>query len=227
MILRWLQSAYHHLIHQDENQWPDVPADVARKRSRILVIDDAAFPYQKLFSRDGYSVAKWNDIRDLNQIERGEFDIILLDIHGVGLRDSADQGLGVLRHIRTACPAQLVIAYSGADFSLRYQEFFDMADARLAKTDDYVKFKEKVDELLKERFSLQHYVKRADRLLQLRGVAGKEYEPAIIEAILSKNPNLLRTKLSNNPKVSAESTATILSIVDSAISILVSLKTGA
>ncbi len=33
------------------------------KRARLLVIDDADFPYLSLFERDGYTMEKWADVK--------------------------------------------------------------------------------------------------------------------------------------------------------------------
>jgi CheY-like chemotaxis protein len=95
-------------------QWPTVAFDEMKKRARLLVIDDNDFPYQSLFDRDGYTLDKWNDVDDLSKIESGYFDIILLDLQGVGIAQSAEQGLGVLKHIRRKNPCQILIAYSNA-----------------------------------------------------------------------------------------------------------------
>lgn len=149
-------------------KWPDLSRDQIVQRARILVIDDHEFPYRKLFQRDGYSVDKWNKVSDLSALEGGKYDLILLDLIGVGLKESADQGLGVLRHIRSAAPGQLVVAYSNADHPLSSQPFFDLADGVLAKTADYVDFKRVVDELLEKRFSLGFHVERIEK-------AGAEY----------------------------------------------------
>lgn len=120
-------------------------AEVVR-RARILVIDDGAFPYKQLFERDGYTIQQWPDVTDLPALETGEFDLILLDLVGVGLAESADEGFGLLRHIRQTSSAQIVIAYSNADLSLKYQPFFRDADAVLHMTKtDYVEFKRTVD----------------------------------------------------------------------------------
>jgi hypothetical protein len=86
--------------------------------------------------------------------------VILLDLLGVGRSESADEGLGLLKHIRTARPAQIVVAYSNADWPVKYQPFFRMADAVLQKTEDYVEFKRIVDELLQDRFALGFYLSR-------------------------------------------------------------------
>ena len=123
-----------------------------RKRARLLIVDDGDFFYLALFRKDGYNIEKWNDVTDLPKLESGYYDIVLLDIQGIGKKQSKDQGMGILRHLKKACPAQIVVAYSNADFSLKYKEFFDLADKVLAKQADYVDFKRAVDELLGSRF---------------------------------------------------------------------------
>lgn len=128
--------------------WPTPSAEDLRRRARIVVIDDSPFPYAALFKRDGYTVDVWRDVNDLSKLENGYYDLILLDIQGVGSKQSADQGFGILRHLKDANPTQLIVAFSNADWSLKYKPFFDGADAVLPKSADYVDFKRSVDTLL-------------------------------------------------------------------------------
>lgn len=148
-----------------KRDWPAMPFEEIKKRSKILVIDDSDFAYLPLFEKDGYTVEKWDDIVDLPRLESGYYDLILLDIQGVGRDRSAEQGLGILRHLHAVNPAQIVIAYSNADWSLKYQEFFALANATLAKSGDYVEFKRTVDRLLKDRFSLAYYLQKIEALV--------------------------------------------------------------
>src|SRR5271154_4025408 len=102
-----------------------MPFEEIKKRARLLVIDDSDFPYAELFKRDGYAIEQWRDVEDLSKLENGTFDLIMLDVQGVGKEISpSEQGLGVLHHIREVAATQVVIAFSSADFSLKYQEFF-------------------------------------------------------------------------------------------------------
>lgn len=175
--------------------WPEPSADDIRKRSRILVIDDGDFPYLKLFRRDGYTIEKWPDVKDLPSLENGEFDVILLDLQGVGKSLSADQGPGVLGHIRQVNPAQIVVAYSNAEWSLDYQQFFESADAVLHKSkDDYVQFKRTVDGLLEDRFDLGFYLDRVGREVSETPV-GTEIVERARKAILQRNPASLKRYL--------------------------------
>lgn len=197
--------------------WPALPFDEIKKRARLLVIDDQEFAYLKLFKVDGYTFDKWKDVDDLPKLENGYYDIVLLDIHGVGLAQSAEQGFGILKHLRKVSPAQIVVAYSNSDWSLKYQEFFDLADRKLAKGQDYVDFKRVVDELLRERFALSFYLKRIDGVL--KGRVPDEAEARLIaeRAILSRKPTKLHQYL--NPAVDADLLQTAMAVAQTAIAI--------
>ena len=131
-------------------------------------------------------------------LEQGAFDVILLDIHGVGQKESKEQGFGLLKHLRASSPAQVVIAYSNADWGLKYQEFFDMADAKLDKRADYVDFKRVVDQQLQRRFTLDFYL---ERILKVAGTTVSDsgrLRKVSSEAILSGNLERLERFLSTN-----------------------------
>jgi CheY-like chemotaxis protein len=174
------------MVFQKRSSWPRLDHAEIVRRSKILVIDDSEFPYMRLFRRDGYTVEKWNDVKELSQLETGEFDLILLDLYGVGARQSSDQGFGILEHIRKTNPAQLVIAYSNADWSLQYQPFFDNADAVLHKTKaDYTEFKRTVDALLDKRFSFDFYVERATLVLGDQASAAPKLKKRLARSVSS------------------------------------------
>src|SRR5215831_14575166 len=111
---------------------PDI--ETLRKRANILVIDDQALPAQTLFERDGYHFQRWPEIKNLSQLTDGHYEIILLDIQGVGLNESPElQGLGILRHIKQSNPAQMIIVYSAQSQRLSRRPLIDLADAVLDK----------------------------------------------------------------------------------------------
>lgn len=184
------------LIHT--KSWPKPDHAEIVKRSRILVIDDSDFPLLKLFERDGYTIEKWPDVTDLSKLENGSFDLILLDLFGVGLDQSSDQGLGILKHIREVNPAQIVIAYSSADWDVSYQPFFNEADAVLHKTkSDYYEFKRTVDKLLEQRFSPGFYVDRANEELAEYAVSNPKLVKRFKSAILGGDLDTFRAYLSS------------------------------
>jgi len=181
-----------------KKKWPQLKLEEIKKRARILVIDDNEFVYQSLFDKDGYTIDKWDDVDDLPKLEEGYFDIILLDIQGVGKRQSYEQGFGILKHLYEVCPTQIIVAYSNADFSLKYQSFFKMADATLAKSDDYVQFKRTVDKLLADRFSLGFYINRAENVVSQYINDTVKFRSLAEKAILSRNVKRVKTYLDQN-----------------------------
>jgi len=206
---------------RSRRRWPNPSFEEVVKRSRILVIDDKDFPYLPLFRRDGYSITKWNSVKSLAELENSTYDIILLDLHGVARHVSANDGLGVLEHIRTASPHQIVIAYSSEEFPLKYQKFFDMADEVLSKTADFTDFKRSVDNLLTQRFALGFYVDRAFETLgdEANGLPGfqKRFERAALTGDLDGLRAWLMKQLNDQEKVNrvvtlASAAATVASI---------------
>jgi hypothetical protein len=94
------------------------------------------------------------------------FDLILLDLHGVGLKESPEmQGLGILKHIKEQSPAQLVVAYTAQPWSASFHEFFHLADAVLEKDDEYLAFKGAVDSLLVRSFTPGYFISRMNSAL--------------------------------------------------------------
>jgi len=185
-----------------EALWPDLSLDTIIHRARILVIDDQEFPYRTLFKKDGFNVDKWNDVTRLQDLEQGKYDVILLDLQGIGRRLSTnDQGLGVLRHLKESNPDQVIVAYSNADWGVRYQPFFDLADAVLPKSADYLDFKRVVEECLQDYFDVNRYVSRFQTALAEVGFSQRK-SAKITRALLSTEDigpvkSVVRTKVTD------------------------------
>jgi len=201
-----------------KSKWPDLSIDEIRKRARVVVIDDAEFYYHSLFQKDGYTIDKWDDVTDLQKLEAGFYDIILLDIHGVGKTQSSDEGLGIIKHLKRVRPAQIIVAYSNADWPLKYKEFFDLADATLDKRGDYVDFKRKVDELLSARFSLGFYVDRIAEMLGDKAVDPEKLRSTTQKAILRRDPKILEKLLRAN-NVDLDAIRLVLQVAQTGIAI--------
>lgn len=199
-------------------KWPEIPFEEIRKRAKLLVVDDADFPYLALFKRDKYTIEHWRDIESLPSIERGDFDVVLLDINGVGRKHSADEGLGILRHLKADFPAQIVIAYSNNDWPLSTREFFDKADATLDKRADYVVFRETIDRQLRRRFSLEYYLDVIGLVSRARGDRATELRHIAEEAILSRDAEAFRNQI-GNWGMSTEQVTLAATLVQTAISI--------
>lgn len=139
------------------SEWPRPSQTDLTRLSQLLVIDDKEFEYVPLFERDGYHITVWDSVRNLQQLESGEFHVILLDMRGIGVKEVEFQGAGLIEHIKAVNPAQYVIAYSSQRFTLDYQRFFEQADDKIRKSEDYARFKRSVDSGLSYRFSEDYY----------------------------------------------------------------------
>jgi CheY-like chemotaxis protein len=137
-----------------------------RKNSRILVIDDQELPCQELLKRDGYDIERWAEVENLTKLTDGYFDILLLDINGVGLKESPKrQGLGILEHVKRSNPAQQVILYSSRPQSITQREVLLLADEVLDKKSEYVEYKTAIDRLLQTRFTEGYFISVMNREL--------------------------------------------------------------
>ncbi len=198
----------------------ELPFNEIRKRARILVIDDdeEAFPYG-LLQKEGYNVQYWSKIETLRDLENGEFDIIVLDIFGVAPAEmSTNDGLGVLEHLKKHNPAQLVIAYSGQKYDLSQANFWSLADDYLGKPSSLITCKEKIDALLREKFTPQHYWSTAVKLMQESGVNGKQlsgFEKKLVKSMLKKQSQPSKEMIAQTLAISHHSAATIWVLIQS------------
>jgi CheY-like chemotaxis protein len=167
-----------------------------RKKANILVIDDQTFPPERLFRRDGYHIKRWPKIENLSQLTDNFFDLVLLDLHGVGLAESPQRGgLGILQHIKQRSPTQLVIAYSAQPWNISNRDYFALADAVLDKGVDYVDFKEKVDELLLRRYSVGYFINKMNQELGDAAANAPKAVPKALRAIRTGSTQRLRRYL--------------------------------
>lgn len=166
-----------------------------RKRVKIVVIDDDenAFPTKKL-QEDGFTIEHWKNVKALDRLERGDFDIIVLDIGGVAIKLSASDGLGVLEHLKKMNPYQVVVAFSGQTFDLGKSKFFKMADDTLAKPVDVLKCVQVLDDLILAKFNISNLWENIVAILRKEKVSQatiNEIEQLLVQAIESKNISLL------------------------------------
>lgn len=160
---------------------PDI--EKVRKSSRVLVIDDHVFPAQKSFERDGYHFERWPDVKNLSQLTDGHWDVILLDIQGVGLKESPDlQGLGILRHVKRSNPAQAVIVYSAQKQLVSSSDYLALADAVFDKGQSYIEYKEKIDDLLLRHATPGYFIAAMNRELGESAVLVPRAVPKALKA---------------------------------------------
>ena len=164
--------------------------ETLKRLTRIVVVDDEpdSVPTEYLKS-NGYSVEYWPmlDAGTLARLERGEFDIILLDIQGIvpaGFSDTGN-GLGVLRRLKRVNPSQIVIACSGQSYTVDAMDFYRLADATLAKPISAIRAMETLDDLMRTRIGAGAYWDGVSAMLRDAGVASekiRQLEHAVADA---------------------------------------------
>lgn len=139
--------------------------DELRPGAKILVVDDKHFEWTTLL-RDsgGYEVTKRQDVSPalLADITKSRYDVVLLDLHGIGgaLGAGVEQGLGILRQIKEGNPAQIVVGYSAAAWSVGHSNSLrELADATFDKASgSFSEFQVTLDHQLLKSRQLHYYV---------------------------------------------------------------------
>jgi CheY-like chemotaxis protein len=151
--------------------------DEVRKRTRILVIDDDphSFPFETL-KREGYAIDHWPRVENLHVLEGGQYDIIFLDIQGVAQEYCAEDGLGILEHLKQVNPSQIVVAFSAHSYDLSKNRFWRLADDSLSKPVEAAKCKRLIDNLIESKRTPGHYWQAVAELLLRQGLDSKEIE---------------------------------------------------
>jgi len=149
-----------------------LPLATARRIAKIIVIDDdeQAFPYQ-LLQKEGFNVTYLQQIENLKDLESGEYDIIVLDIYGIAPKNvSATEGLGIIQHLKKYNPSQIIVAYSGVKYDPNQADFWKLADDYLGKPSPLITCKQKIDDLLANKFTVSYYWKFITDILSKEGV---------------------------------------------------------
>jgi len=158
------------------------------QRTRIVVIDDniAEFPIEVL-KKQGYSIDHWEDVEDLPKLEKGFYDIIVLDIGGIGqVLDSENEGVAVLKHLKNHNPAQIVVAYSGQSHEPARIPFFKLADQFVPKPASAITWKETLDDLMMSKLTVDYLWHGIERLLDHARVSERrrrKIETELVKAI--------------------------------------------
>lgn len=195
---------------------PTLDFEEARRRARILVVDDddEAFPV-KLLRGEGYNIQYWEAVENLKDIEQGEYDIIVLDIHGVAPSLDKREGLAVLEHIKHYNPAQIIIAYSAKKYDLKQGKFWKLADDFLGKPATALECKQKIDDLIKTRFSKEYYWSVLKEELKKHDVPDRKIsklEKQIVKSIKSKEEIDIQ-KLTKSLSISKDLVSIITNII--------------
>ncbi|MEC5386602.1 hypothetical protein VVD49_12770 [Uliginosibacterium sp. H3] len=160
-----------------------------KKRSKILVIDDLDFAFTDLFRKEGFTIDQWSDVENIDNVLDGRFDIILLDLNGVGKAYSeTEQGFYILKEIKEKNPSQLVIAYTNSSWNAGFFKFKDIADLLLDKQlSEFKDFRNSVLDLLRNKYRISSLLNEYRALVEKSGasVAGLD------EAVSSGSESLI------------------------------------
>ncbi len=164
-----------------------------KRRLRIVIIDDEDIFPLTLFKENGYTVEKWDKVEDYAKLESGFYDIIILDILGVGGHISDEDGFGVLESLKNYNPSQIIIAYSAHSYDLSKQKFWEMADESIQKPSQFLKMKEVIDNVITTKFNPKRYLEVLDKTLSVYNIRKKEkikYQHDYIKTLeQNKNPD--------------------------------------
>ncbi len=203
-----------------------LPIEEIKKQSKILFIDDEDVALISILRKENWIVDHWKDVQSLTRLESGEFDLIFLDIGGVGQQYSPEkEGFGILERIKSQNPSVLVVAYSGLEFDFSKSKFWELADGKLSKTLGAIDAIELMEGLLKEKFSGINLWKDAVTLLQEQEIPDREIKKMESELCRSKNEKTIKALLEKHIKKESK-LQNILGIIAKITMILKYLQNG-
>jgi len=89
---------------------------ISAKKLRILFVDDEELETPKALKTEGYDVEHWRDVENLDHLCDGRYQIILLDVRGIGEKYGGN-GLDILKYIATHNPLIYVCVFSAKPFT--------------------------------------------------------------------------------------------------------------
>ncbi|MGB8815661.1 MAG: hypothetical protein WCC74_00250 [Minisyncoccia bacterium] len=112
-----------------------------KKSTNILFVDDEDSSARLKIIRDaGWNVNQINEVTNFNSEDIKRADIIFMDYIGVGkVLTPTEEGIGLLKNIKSRYPEKFLIFYSGYAGFIPGHEFHKVADAWIDKhADTYV-----------------------------------------------------------------------------------------
>lgn len=156
---------------------PPSPLDQIKCFS-ILVVDDEVFPYVKQLKNDGFNIERVPDIKRYADIEQFQYEVLLLDVHGIGAGVGATHGgLDLIEYIKQKNPTQRVVSYTAAKWGVDEHDQMGKADAALSKSAGYAKFRSTIEQQFAALLEPDSYV---DPI----GLAGDDRERAMLAIAL-------------------------------------------
>lgn len=122
-----------------------------KRNCRVLFIDDQPIELVEDLRKEGFSIDQDFSGNDVHNIEKGYYDLIILDYHGVGKKYGKDDGLSLLKTIKRVNPAVYILAYTTRNLSPQQSaEFYTLTDGSLNKESGVGEAISRIEEALKE-----------------------------------------------------------------------------
>ena len=183
----------------------DLPSVGERKQYNIAIIDDQIFPLHEALRKHGFTITKFNDIQDIDELKA--YDIIVCDIRGVGLAfQSKFQGAHIVKEIHRKFTNKYLIVYSGSTFSVEYNKFFILSDKTVKKGTDLSEWVAILDTAIKDYVNPLKQWEKTRAFLQENEIDTKTLlllEQAYIKSILKKNEKYFKNALKSNKTIMA------------------------
>lgn len=115
--------------------------DEIKKKTQVLFVDDEDFSATlEIIRGAGWNARQINDITNFQSEEIKNSDIIFMDYIGVGkILTPKDEGIGLLKQLKSRYPEKFIIFYSGYAGYIPGHEFHSIVDAWIDKhADPYV-----------------------------------------------------------------------------------------
>ena len=194
-------------------------------KARIAVVDDEEVPLIDKLQKDGYNITKYADIIEIDSFIRKKYDVLVLDIQGVGKNIAGTkEGWGILSYLKHEYPHLVIIVFTGADWSItKVKELADVADLVIGKDLEYLDFKSKLDVAIKKAFSPNYHYDIEKKTIS-KEISNADTFNRLTEIVNKYGQNKEKTlkkvgKLTSNTKV-IESIDSYLSIVSSIFRLL-------
>jgi DNA-binding NtrC family response regulator len=197
----------------------------AKFKARIVFVDDEEVSHIKRLRNDGYNIAEFTDIENIDDFTRKKYHVLILDIQGVGQNISPkSEGWGILKYLKKECPNLVIIMFTGAEWSItKYKKEAEQADDFIGKDLEFLDFKSKLDEGIKKAFSPKfHYEIEKEKILkEIQNVTTINEIKSIIDNYGSDKKTALKKikKITSNETV-ISSVENLLSITESVLKLI-------
>jgi DNA-binding response OmpR family regulator len=135
-----------------------IPRDELVRHSRILIVDDEEPALKVDLEKEGFAVQWYADVDSalLRQIERMQYDLILLDFSGVGTSLGNQEGLDILKHVKRVAPAVVILSYTSKALKSKHADFYRLTDGVLPKDAGIGDSLEKIESALRSARSAEN-----------------------------------------------------------------------